>query len=129
MSVNVQTSLDQHGLTADEQMAVFAYMNRSQQVNAYEVQQHIAVRFERRGFFVNRSVGGEGVGGGGGGGGGGGARARGRGIDGACRRFADADADADVARLTSDDSRFAPNRTGRLNRSVRVSWAKPRRKS
>ena len=51
MSVNVQTSLDQHGLTADEQMAVFAYMNRSQQVNAYEVQQHIAVRFERRGFF------------------------------------------------------------------------------
>jgi hypothetical protein len=36
-------------------MAVFAYMNRSQQVNAYEVQQHIAVRFERRGFFVNRS--------------------------------------------------------------------------
>ena len=55
MSVNVQTSLDQHGLTADEQMAVFAYMNRSQQVNAYEVQQHIAVRFERRGFFVNRS--------------------------------------------------------------------------
>ena len=39
MSVNVQTSLDQHGLTADEQMAVFAYMNRSQQVNAYEVQQ------------------------------------------------------------------------------------------
>ena len=58
MSVNVQTSLDQHGLTADEQMAVFAYMNRSQQVNAYEVQQHIAVRFERRGFFVNRSGGG-----------------------------------------------------------------------
>jgi hypothetical protein len=57
MSVNVQTSLDQHGLTADEQMAVFAYMNRSQQVNAYEVQQHIAVRFERRGFFVNRSGG------------------------------------------------------------------------
>lgn len=57
MSVNVQTSLDQHGLTADEQMAVFAYMNRSQQVNAYEVQQHIAVRFERRGFFVNRSAG------------------------------------------------------------------------
>jgi hypothetical protein len=57
MSVNVQTSLDQHGLTADEQMAVFAYMNRSQQVNAYEVQQHIAVRFERRGFFVNRSEG------------------------------------------------------------------------
>ena len=52
MSVNVQTSLDQHGLTADEQMAVFAYMNRSQQVNAYEVQQHIAVRFERRGFFA-----------------------------------------------------------------------------
>ena len=51
MSVNVQASLDQHGLTADEQMAVFAYMNRSQQVNAYEVQQHIAVRFERRGFF------------------------------------------------------------------------------
>jgi hypothetical protein len=46
MSVNVQTSLDQHGLTADEQMAVFAYMNRSQQVNAYEVQQHIAVCFE-----------------------------------------------------------------------------------
>lgn len=121
MSVNVQTSLDQHGLTADEQMAVFAYMNRSQQVNAYEVQQHIAVRFERRGFFVNRSGGRDG--------GGGGARARGRGIDGACRRFADADADADVARLTSDDSRFAPNRTGRLNRSVRVSWAKPRRKS
>ena len=71
MSVNVQTSLDQHGLTADEQMAVFAYMNRSQQVNAYEVQQHIAVRFERRGFFVNRS------------GGRGRARARGRGIDGA----------------------------------------------
>jgi hypothetical protein len=120
MSVNVQTSLDQHGLTADEQMAVFAYMNRSQQVNAYEVQQHIAVRFERRGFFVNRSGGRDG---------GGGARARGRGIDGAGRRFADADADADVARLTSDDSRFAPNRTGRLNRSVRVSWAKPRRKS
>ena len=118
MSVNVQTSLDQHGLTADEQMAVFAYMNRSQQVNAYEVQQHIAVRFERRGFFVNRSGGRDG-----------GGRARGRGIDGACRRFADADADADVARLTSDDSRFAPNRTGRLNRSVRVSWAKPRRKS
>ena len=117
MSVNVQTSLDQHGLTADEQMAVFAYMNRSQQVNAYEVQQHIAVRFERRGFFVNRSGGRDGE------------RARGRGIDGACRRFADADADADVARLTSDDSRFAPNRTGRLNRSVRVSWAKPRRKS
>ena len=116
MSVNVQTSLDQHGLTADEQMAVFAYMNRSQQVNAYEVQQHIAVRFERRGFFCESF-------------GGAGARARGRGIDGACRRFADADADADVARLTSDDSRFAPNRTGRLNRSVRVSWAKPRRKS
>jgi len=46
MSVNVQTSLDQHGLTADEQMAVFAYMNRSQQVNAYEVKQHIAVSFE-----------------------------------------------------------------------------------
>jgi hypothetical protein len=67
MSVNVQTSLDQHGLTADEQMAVFAYMNRSQQVNAYEVQQHIAVRFERRGFFVNRSGGRDG---------GGGARAR-----------------------------------------------------
>ena len=63
MSVNVQTSLDQHGLTADEQMAVFAYMNRSQQVNAYEVQQHIAVRFERRGFFVNRSVGRDGGGG------------------------------------------------------------------
>ena len=61
MSVNVQTSLDQHGLTADEQMAVFAYMNRSQQVNAYEVQQHIAVRFERRGFFVNRSAGGGGA--------------------------------------------------------------------
>ena len=119
MSVNVQTSLDQHGLTADEQMAVFAYMNRSQQVNAYEVQQHIAVRFER-GFFCE-SFGGAGRRGG--------ARARGRGIDGTCRRFADADADADVARLTSDDSRFAPNRTGRLNRSVRVSWAKPRRKS
>lgn len=68
MSVNVQTSLDQHGLTADEQMAVFAYMNRSQQVNAYEVQQHIAVRFERRGFFVNRSGGRDG----------GGARARAR---------------------------------------------------
>jgi hypothetical protein len=63
MSVNVQTSLDQHGLTADEQMAVFAYMNRSQQVNAYEVQQHIAVRFERRGFFVNRSGGRDGGGG------------------------------------------------------------------
>jgi hypothetical protein len=62
MSVNVQTSLDQHGLTADEQMAVFAYMNRSQQVNAYEVQQHIAVRFERRGFFVNRSGGRDGGG-------------------------------------------------------------------
>ena len=46
MSVNVQASLDQHGLTADEQMAVFAYMNRSQQVNAYEVKQHIAVSFE-----------------------------------------------------------------------------------
>jgi hypothetical protein len=61
MSVNVQTSLDQHGLTADEQMAVFAYMNRSQQVNAYEVQQHIAVRFERRGFFVNRSGGRDGA--------------------------------------------------------------------
>ena len=61
MSVNVQTSLDQHGLTADEQMAVFAYMNRSQQVNAYEVQQHIAVRFERRGFFCE-SFGGPGGG-------------------------------------------------------------------
>ena len=56
MSVNVQASLDQHGLTADEQMAVFAYMNRSQQVNAYEVQQHIAVRFERV-VFVRRSGG------------------------------------------------------------------------
>jgi hypothetical protein len=43
MSVNVQASLDHHGLTADEQLAVFAYMQRSQQVNAYEVQQHIAV--------------------------------------------------------------------------------------
>ncbi|CEG01137.1 unnamed product [Ostreococcus tauri] len=42
MSVNVQASLDHHGLTADEQLAVFAYMQRSQQVNAYEVQQHIA---------------------------------------------------------------------------------------
>lgn len=66
MSVNVQTSLDQHGLTADEQMAVFAYMNRSQQVNAYEVQQHIAVRFER-GVFCESF-----------GGAGGGARARAR---------------------------------------------------
>ena len=63
MSVNVQTSLDQHGLTADEQMAVFAYMNRSQQVNAYEVQQHIAVRFER-GVFCE-SFGGAGRRGGG----------------------------------------------------------------
>jgi len=47
MSVNVQASLDRHGLTSEEQMAVFAYMQRSQQVNAYEVQQHIAVRGEK----------------------------------------------------------------------------------
>ena len=34
-----------------------------------------------------------------------------------------------MARLTSRmDSRLAPNRTGRLNRSVRASWAKPQTK-
>jgi hypothetical protein len=40
MSVNVD--LAQHGLSEAEQLAVFEFMNRGQQVNAYEVQQHIA---------------------------------------------------------------------------------------
>ena len=45
MSVNVDhAALERHGLTSEEQLAVFAYMQRSMSVRAYEVQQHIAVR-------------------------------------------------------------------------------------
>ena len=44
MSVNVDhAALERHGLTSEEQLAVFAYMQRSMSVRAYEVQQHIAV--------------------------------------------------------------------------------------
>merc|ERR1712164_82952 len=43
MSVNVDhAALERHGLTSEEQLAVFAYMQRSMSVRAYEVQQHIA---------------------------------------------------------------------------------------
>ena len=45
MAVNVDhAALERHGLTSEEQLAVFAYMQRSMSVRAYEVQQHIAVR-------------------------------------------------------------------------------------
>jgi hypothetical protein len=52
MSVNVD--LAQHGLSEAEQLAVFEFMNRGQQVNAYEVQQHIAVSVEEKNIFLIR---------------------------------------------------------------------------
>jgi hypothetical protein len=45
MSVTIDhAALERHGLTSEEQLAVFAYMQRSMAVRAYEVKQHIAVR-------------------------------------------------------------------------------------
>ena len=45
MSVTIDhAALERHGLTSEEQLAVFAYMQRSMAVRAYEVKRHIAVR-------------------------------------------------------------------------------------